>query len=77
MTNSRTARNRRDSNVYPAGWDYRRARAVADYYDGLKDQTVLDDATVAKVSVRSVWMEIPQELVPAIQKLIARHRKSA
>jgi len=77
MSNARAPRHRRDLNVYPAGWDYRRARAVADHYDRLKDQTVLDDATVAKVSVASVWMEIPQDLVPAIRKLIARHRKSA
>jgi hypothetical protein len=77
MKHVRTPRNRRDANVYPVGWDYRRAKAVADHYDAMKDQPVLDPETVTKVSAESVWMEVPQDLVPTIRKMIARHRKSA
>ena len=77
MSKARTTQNRRDPNAYPPGWDYRRTQAVAEYYDARKGQTVLDKATIAETSVDSVWMEVPQDLVPAIRKLIARRRKSA
>jgi hypothetical protein len=37
----------------------------------------MDKATVAEVTMGSVWMEVPQELVSKIRKLIAQHRKTA
>ena len=77
MSKARTTRNRRDPNVYPPGWNYRRAHAVAEYYDARKDQPVLDKTTVAGATFGSVWMEVPQDLVPRIRKLIAQHRRSA
>jgi hypothetical protein len=49
---------------------------MAKYYDALKDHPVLDKATVAQAVMDSVWMEVPQDLVPTIRKLIARGRKS-
>ena len=77
MSKVRTTRSRPHPNRYPAGWDYHQAQAVAGYYDARKDVPVLDKATVARAAMDSVWMEVPQELVPSIRKLIAKHRKSA
>ena len=68
---------RKDLNVYPLGWDYRRARNVAEYYDARKDEPVLNNPKLADVRVGLVWMEIPHELVPEVRKLIARRRRSA
>ncbi|HEX4793161.1 MAG TPA: hypothetical protein VH370_05185 [Humisphaera sp.] len=77
MKKQATRKSRRDPNVYPAGWDYARTKAVADYYDGRKDEAVLDEPSVTRASVGLVWMEVPQDLVPKVRKLIAQRRKSA
>ncbi|MGD0464451.1 MAG: hypothetical protein ABSB74_18355 [Tepidisphaeraceae bacterium] len=66
----------RDPNVYPEGWNRQRVHKVIKYYDRLKDQRVLVRPTVAKAG-ELVWMEIPEGLVPKVQKLIAASKKSA
>jgi hypothetical protein len=76
MKKNKTKARPKDPNVYPPGWDYRRAKAVADYYDARKDQEFLADIEPG-AAVELVWMEIPQELVPQVHKLLARRRKSA
>ena len=37
----------KDSNVYPPGWDYKRVKAIADYYDSQKDEDVLKELETA------------------------------
>jgi hypothetical protein len=71
------SRNTKDRNIYPPGWNYRRAKAIADYYDARKDEPVLDSAETSIASAGLVWMEIPQELISDVRKLIARRKKSA
>lgn len=73
--NSKT--RRKDPNVYPPGWDYKRVKAIADYYDARKDEDVLADVEVTRTNAGLVWMEVPQELVPQVRKLIARVKKPA
>jgi hypothetical protein len=65
-----------DPNVYPKGWNYERVQKVIKYYDRLKDQPVLKKPRVSRAN-DAVWMEIPEELVPKVQKLIAGMKKSA
>lgn len=77
MKKHQAAPNRSDPNAYPPGWDYRRAKAIADYYDARKDQVVLGAPRGAGPTPGLVWMEVPQELVPEVRKLIARRRKTA
>jgi len=77
MNKHKSAPRLKDPNAYAAGWNYRRAKAVADYYDTRKDQIVLGGATGAVPTPGLVWMEVPQELVPKVRKLIARGRKTA
>jgi hypothetical protein len=76
----RTEKSRRrpvnDPNVYPPGWNYRRVMAVIKYYDRRKDQPVLHRSRVSRAA-EVVWMEIPQDLVPKVRKLIADRKKSA
>lgn len=69
--------NRRDPNVYPAGWDYKRTAAVAAYYDARKGEDVLGDAAALPDADPLVWVEVPEELLPQVRKLIARHKKPA
>ena len=42
MTKRKVQKPQKDWNVYPPGWGYRRAMAIAKYYDARKDQMVLD-----------------------------------
>jgi hypothetical protein len=50
--------------------------AVIKYYDRRKDQPVLHRSRVSRAA-EVVWMEIPQDLVPKVRKLIADRKKSA
>ena len=77
MSKELNAKRRRDPNVYPPAWNYRRTKAIADYYDSRKQEPLLSEPAVADAAVYQVWMEIPQDLVPEVRKLIARHRKTA
>lgn len=70
-------RKRKDPNVYPPGLDLRGTREIAKYYDALRDRPVLDKEATARRALDSVWIEVPQDLVPQIRKLIAKHRKTA
>jgi hypothetical protein len=76
MKKSKTTRKSDDLKVFPPGWDYQRAKSIAEHYHSLKDQSVLDDSA-ASGRVGSVWMEIPEEMVPQVRKMIARKRKTA
>jgi hypothetical protein len=79
MTRKKYSARRRtvkDPNVYPPGWDAQRVAAIARYYDRRQGQPVLREPSVSKAA-EVVWMEIPQDLVPKVQKLIAARRKSA
>jgi hypothetical protein len=66
----------KDPTVYPPGWNYRRAQALARYYDARKDEDVLGESIDAKPKTDTVWVEVPPALLPKIRKLIAQHRKT-
>ena len=77
MRQTTSKAKRRDPNVYPRGWNYKRAAAVAAYYDARKEEDVLGDDAGRAEERPSVWVEVPEELLPKVRQLIARHRKSA
>ena len=77
MTKRKSKPPRKDPNIYPPGWDYRRAKQIADYYDARKDEDVLKDAATAKSLGTMVWMEVPKDMLPEVLKLISRHQKVA
>ncbi|HEY5868690.1 MAG TPA: hypothetical protein VI542_24545 [Candidatus Tectomicrobia bacterium] len=57
----------------PPGWDEARARKVlAHYEEQTEDEAVAEDEATLEESTQTV-MEVPQELVPAIRELIAKH----
>jgi hypothetical protein len=69
--------SKKDPNVYEPGWDLNRTQSVIDYYEARKDVDVLGDSPTQQGPIDQVWMAIPSEIVPQVQRLIARHRKSA
>lgn len=77
MKKAKPRRGKKDVNVYPPGWDARRTLAVAKHYDARKDQPVLGEDAEIGTDAGLVWMEVPQELVPQVRKLIARRKRPA
>ena len=57
----------------PPGWDEARVRKVlAHYEEQTEDEAVAEDEATLEESTQTV-MEVPQERVPAIRELIAKH----
>ena len=60
-------------NRFPQGWDERRVkRVIASYESQTEDESVAEDE--AGVESSDTVMNIPQELVPQVRELIAKHR---
>jgi hypothetical protein len=60
---------------FPPGWDEQRVRRVLEHYESQSDEeSVAEDE--AGVSASTV-MNVPEELVPTVRELIAKHKKSA
>ena len=61
-------------NKFPPGWDEARVRRVlAHYEEQTEDEGVAEDEAVFEDQNQTV-MGIPNELVPAVRELIARHQ---
>ena len=59
---------------FPPGWDEERVRQVLKHYkEQTEDEAVAEDEAAFEDSTQTV-MEVPNELVPAIRELIAKHQ---
>ena len=60
---------------FPPGWDEQRVRRVLEHYESQTDEEAVaeDEAGVSTSTV----MNVPEELVPTVRELIAKHTKSA
>ena len=68
---------RRIKQDLPPGWNERKVRAVIKHYEQLSDEQLAREIDSAPEVTEETLMSVPAELVPAVQKLIARHQKSA
>jgi hypothetical protein len=60
---------------FPPGWDENRVKSVLTHYEEQnEDEAVAEDEAVYDDASQTV-MEIPNELVPAVRELIAKHTK--
>jgi hypothetical protein len=59
---------------FPPGWDEERVRRIIAHYDdqGEEEAVAEDEATLEEKS--QTLMEIPNELVPMVRELIAKHQ---
>lgn len=57
---------------FPKGWDERRARELAEYYDHQTDEEAAAEHEAAMAGAGGTLMEVPTELVPVFRELIAR-----
>ncbi|MSS72030.1 MAG: hypothetical protein EXS64_11135 [Candidatus Latescibacteria bacterium] len=59
---------------FPPGWDEEKVRRVLAHYEAqAEDEAVAEDEAAFEDQTQTV-MEIPNELVPVVRELIAKHQ---
>ena len=59
---------------FPPGWDEERVRKVITHYDELTENEAVAEDEAAFEDSKQTVMEVPNELVPAVRELIAKHQ---
>jgi hypothetical protein len=72
MKKSKTSR--RDPNRYPKGWNRKRVQKLVAHYENQTDEQAIAEDEAAYHSNKITMMAVPIELVPAVERLIARKR---
>jgi hypothetical protein len=58
---------------FPPGWDEQRVKAILAHYElQTEDQAVAEDEAAFSTSGQT-FIEIPNELVPTVRQLVAKH----
>ena len=60
-------------NEFPPGWDEARVRRVLARYEGQSEEQAVAEDEAAHESSTQTFIEIPNELLPAVRELIAKH----
>jgi hypothetical protein len=58
---------------FPNGWDEERVRQVLCHYEQQGEEEAVAEDEAAFEDPKQTVIEVPQELVPAIRELIAKH----
>ena len=72
MKNQPKRTRRKGVSQYPKGWDEKRVRALIDHYENQTDDEAAKEDDAAYEDPRFTMMAVPVELVPAVQKMIAK-----
>jgi hypothetical protein len=62
----------KDPNRYPKGWNRQRVQAVLAHYENQTDEEAATEDEAAWRVGAFAMIQVPIELVPAVQKLIAK-----
>lgn len=57
---------------FPKGWDEERVKRVLDHYDNLTEDEAVAEDEAAWEDATQTFVEVPNELVPAVRELIAK-----
>ena len=60
---------------YSTSWDEERMRKVLEHYEAQNEEEVVVEDEAAFDDPSQTVMEIPNELVPAVRELIAKHQE--
>jgi len=60
---------------FPIGWNEERVRKVLAHYEEQTEEEALAEDEAAFENRTQTLMEIPNELVPVVRELIAKHRE--
>lgn len=62
---------------FPAGWDADRVKRLIDYYENMsEDEQVAEDEAAAAEQKGQAVITVPEELLPAIRRLLAAHKSA-
>ena len=59
-------------NRFPKGWDEERVKRVLDYYENQTEDEAVAEDEAAWEDRSQTFVEVPNELVPAVRELIAK-----
>ena len=59
---------------FPPGWDEDRVRKVLTHYEEQTEHEAMAEAEAAFEDSTQTVMEVPNDLVPAVRELIAKHQ---
>jgi hypothetical protein len=62
---------------FPQGWDQARVRRVLDHYESQSEEEAVAEDEAAFEQRDQTVMEVPNDLVPTVRELIAKHRKAS
>jgi hypothetical protein len=63
-------------NKFPPGWNEARVQRVLKHYEEQTEEAALAEDEAAFENESTTFMEVPNELVPVIGELIAKHKAS-
>jgi hypothetical protein len=59
-------------NKFPKGWDEERVRRVLDHYETQTEDEAVAEDEAAWENASQTFVEVPNELVPAVRELLAK-----
>lgn len=59
---------------FPPGWDEHRVQSVLAHYESQSEEEAVAEDEAAYEDSKQTFMEVPNELVPAIRELLAKRR---
>lgn len=59
---------------FPSGWDEERVRSVLRHYEEQTEDEAVAEDEAAFEDQNQTFMEVPNDLVPQIRSLIAKHK---
>jgi hypothetical protein len=62
---------------FPPGWDEDRVRKVLGHYEDQTEEEATAEDEAAFENREQTFMEVPNDLVPEVRSLIARHQTRA
>jgi hypothetical protein len=66
-----------NQSKFPEGWDEARVKRVLDHYQEQSEEEAVAEDEAAFEQRDQTVMEVPNDLVPAVRELIAKHRKAS
>jgi len=57
---------------YPKGWDESRVKRVLEHYESQSEEEAVAEDEAAYEDTNQTFIEIPNELIPEVRKLIAK-----
>jgi hypothetical protein len=61
-------------NDFPEGWDEARVRKVIAHYEQQSEEEAVAEDEAAFESTNQTFIEVPNDLLPAVRELIAKHK---